>query len=520
VTETSVIVANDFSEILQCLDKLAAPRAGKVRVFRGQTRQYLRDTGTPSLLPAIDRPNAIPFYEPYWHRAAERYIETVCGIDTSTVLAHRHVWGPALLQHYGAHSAFLDVTSDVAAALWFSLNTYVEQWLSTQSSDAADEVPVILKLATYSEVLPGRPGPVLYVLDVDQWNDGRPIEHGDYLDLLALKTGGVLANAATRLRAQAASLIFARSPTAGYPDLGTLIVAVIELGPLFDRRSVPHMNRVTSDLFPPPDKDPWYRHLLDLPYSLQFEQLRFEHPLSPPCYVDRLPISQANKSAKDSPSHLDTETRRACPEVEPYLALSLPKPPFYRRWLSTSDAAGSDVRSRRGTPFKGANEAFESATVFVLQAPVFTIFPEVRPDGQPSLWIDSSLPIGLPWSLDGRDLSSVYIELAPSEAASGLTDHILRPRGIWSLSETSSPSPTASMSSAPTSALFAENSKRNSRNPSLTRSKPRSRIRIPSRTVTSATGIRSASRAGPRTTTSRAWPGSGKGIGMNLPPGE
>src|SRR5262249_26178259 len=123
------------------------------------------------------------------------------------------VWMPALLQHYGHGSFFLDVSSDLLTALWFSTHKYAEHGIESPINVGKQyTISRRIRIATYSDAVPNETSPVLYVFDVPRWDGRDPVERGLLIDLLELSEGQYLAALAARLRVQSASLIYAFDP--------------------------------------------------------------------------------------------------------------------------------------------------------------------------------------------------------------------------------------------------------------------------------------------------------------------
>lgn len=110
-----------MGELYYVLEGLGPPMPETKRVFRGQTRQYLRTTGHPSLLPAASRPGFNRTLDPGWTFTAS-VLASALQLPQGGGSNDTFVWVPALLQHYGFGSYYLDVSADPLVALWFSLH--------------------------------------------------------------------------------------------------------------------------------------------------------------------------------------------------------------------------------------------------------------------------------------------------------------------------------------------------------------------------------------------------------------
>ncbi len=269
------------------LNDLPAPAPGLVRLYRGQTRGYIDpETLQASLLPALVRPSSSGAYDPAWLISVQMYLSAQLELNYDLPADVRHLWAPALLQHYGPGSQFLDVTADLDVALWFAFHEHHETWLAlpTRASPTfAMERWFLMAWHTMVTEASDRL-PVLYVLDGPLWHGEQLPRHGEVIDLLALATGRRLSETAMRLVRQRASLMFAGSAEDGGPNLGSRVVAAIELAPDFEDDAV--RGRKVSEVFPAPASDPFYQALLGLPAIHRFDPERMQHALDVPCYLN------------------------------------------------------------------------------------------------------------------------------------------------------------------------------------------------------------------------------------------
>lgn len=182
----STKIVHSFSEVKDFLRDLGNPSSGKTRVYRGQTRSFInKTTGRDSLLPAILRPSGLNTYDPAWLATIAGFVGHYAKLDQMIDLATKQVWGPALLQHYGPGSSYLDVTSDIEIALWFSLHEWHDRWISLKRDGLGSAATTEVNTYTVSEmhvyttwftnVVMGPEDtdlPVVYVFDLDRW-DGK-----------------------------------------------------------------------------------------------------------------------------------------------------------------------------------------------------------------------------------------------------------------------------------------------------------------------------------------------------------
>lgn len=101
--------------------KTAIEQSGPDALYRGQTRHFQREDGSPSLTTTFSRYGCIPDLMIKWqHYACEILKRYVKGrTDTSDLATDQ-----AVLQHYGWRSFFLDATGNAKVAAWFASNEY------------------------------------------------------------------------------------------------------------------------------------------------------------------------------------------------------------------------------------------------------------------------------------------------------------------------------------------------------------------------------------------------------------
>lgn len=90
-------------------------------LFRGQTKEYLRDDGGPDLRSSIERHGCVPDRMLKWWQYSRFILGTfVKSFDAASDIATDQ----AILQHYGWRSFFLDATSSPQVAAWFAGHEY------------------------------------------------------------------------------------------------------------------------------------------------------------------------------------------------------------------------------------------------------------------------------------------------------------------------------------------------------------------------------------------------------------
>lgn len=411
------VVVRSYADISSVLASLGDPRPGARRLFRGQDRAYFDpQTSRHLLLPAIARPGGPHTYDPAWLVTIEHYfMQEMTGGGYQVSGPVMTVWAPALLQHYGPGSAYLDVTSDLETALWFALHRYDHH---TFFLAAPGHINRYVHCSWYAD-LPATAEPVLYVLDSPAWNNtGVPV-HGEVVDLLALGAG-ILPEQASRLRRQHASLIYSQMDSPSGPNLDTHLRAVIHLGAGFDRATVASYYRPAAQVFPPPSADGFYNLLLQVPCRVVLDPLSLQHPLSIPCYLTETPPDALNSTAVP-------------PEIASYAALATPvHPPFCHSFL-LNDPAGEP-----GGPITAADRSFRFADAMpiVLEAPLWLILPSVSVPAIAADWITSALPFDIADQIADRPTDSVYFELSALEHYGPRPDAIpesgvIYARAIW-----------------------------------------------------------------------------------------
>src|SRR6266851_3151634 len=99
-------IVHSLEDIKAVLKGLGDPADGRVRVFRGQTREFKDPQGEPCLLPALSRRSGSPMYDPAWLGAMTAFAAREVMPDLTPDFETGQVWGPALVQHYGPGSLY------------------------------------------------------------------------------------------------------------------------------------------------------------------------------------------------------------------------------------------------------------------------------------------------------------------------------------------------------------------------------------------------------------------------------
>ncbi len=404
---------DSYAAIQDFLAKLPPPAQGRKRMFRGQTSGYYDAlTSLPKLLPALSRDNSDHTYDPAWLVSIQMYSMAVDKHGASTPYDQLYLWGPALLQHYGPGSSYLDVSSDLDIALWFAIYKRHEKWLALPQPSG---IPRTHCCAWHTDADFADPAiaPVLYVFDAEPWNGKGAPAHGELVELTALGVAGKLPQEARRLHHQVASLLFSDLQHPDGPNLGPQIVAMLFLTPSFDVASIPSHGRSAGDIFPSPADDPFYRSLLQVPAQLRFEPRRIEHPLYIPCYLDQppqLPASPA-KGDRRNPQLISDADVAKIPGFSNFdeLGSSLSPLLMFQFAVQNAETFGEPVIP---TTDEGQQFRLADATPFLMEGPLWSYLPSCHAEETRGQWIQSALPIGIAPTLAGRPTDNIYIEMS------------------------------------------------------------------------------------------------------------
>jgi FRG domain len=404
---------DSYAAIQNFLGQLPPPAAGKKRMFRGQTTGYYDAlTGLPKLLPALSRDNSDHTYDPAWLVSIQMYTMAIDEHGASTPYEQVYLWGPALLQHYGPGSSYLDVSSDLDTALWFALYKRHEKWLALPHPSGIPHTHCCA-WHTPADLAEAVIAPVLYIFDAAPWNGEGAPAHGELVELTALNVAGKLPQEARRLQHQVASLLFSDLKHPDGPNLGPEIVAMLFLTPPFDKTSVPSFGRSAGDIFPSPAADPFYRSLLQVPAQLRFEPRRVEHPLYVPCYLDEppeLPASTA-KGDRRSPQLISAADAANIAGFNSFAELGNSLEPLlmFQFAVQNAESFGEPVIP---TTDEGQQFRLADATPFLMEGPLWSYLPSCHTEETRGQWIQSALPIGIAPTLAGRPTDNIYIEMS------------------------------------------------------------------------------------------------------------
>ena len=405
---------DSLDALLDEIKRMGDPAPGDARVFRGQTREYLDREGQPMLLPSLSRRSGAPMYDPAWlgMMMAAAMPGNRSGYDFETM----QVWSPALVQHYGPGSHFLDVTHDLDTALWFCSHRYHERWILLEAGKNAFQYAVAWS-SDVPAVRDPAASPAVYVFDVKPWNGVARPAHGELVDLRELEPDGRLVALAARLRAQSGALLFANPAAEGGPDLRPKVSLRLRLGPQFDIATIADRKWV-GDIYPDPADDPFYRALLAFPAYMRFDPPRMEQPLAIPFQLTRALPVQGSPNVKvlggtgeyGAPYRVMLASkgpdRHVVSQIQDYVNLgSRMKPPLVHAFLLESGEPDVELNGERF--------ALADALALFPETPLWRFTPGATSANERRAWLECALPLGIADRIEGRSTSSVYMEMSP-----------------------------------------------------------------------------------------------------------
>lgn len=292
---------NNYDELKKYIDGLPQPKPGYTRVFRGQWKDFgnLRPTGIRSPLRN----------EQVWRHYCKMLAHAelmIQGADFDHAKSMSNEWGYwyyAIVQHYGPGTHLLDVTRSLEIALWFALHK------ATENNNRIDfaifgmpgplgQGPARHRKEAWLQYREWKETPgILYILDVPSWNGSGVPSHGMLVDLA---NAPQTFHESARIKAQAGCLVKADKDWNNGGDLFDLIIDSVEVG--WPMTGCDTVNLGTEVLFPPPQKDKWFSHLLFLPPVVQVYKeapyWRIAHPVELSFYMELftqlVPIVQFN----------------------------------------------------------------------------------------------------------------------------------------------------------------------------------------------------------------------------------
>ena len=250
-----------LAQLQSAIASLPPVTAGKLRVFRGQTKDYSKMQPASYRTPLSSR--AI------WHiysryliaKNDEQHIDRVRASKEMTI---QELWVEALAQHYGSGSSYLDVTHSMESAAWFALHKGTS---ITEICPFPTEVPPWFSQDTHtltwvSYARASQPG-CIYAFDIDPW-DGRDSDHfPPPLTLVDLSDAPAFVQS-PRMLAQVGCLV-ATGNGDGY-DLRCHRVAGTPLEVAWPMEGSSFVQKTVEEMFPSPAVDPWFRKFLSMPH--------------------------------------------------------------------------------------------------------------------------------------------------------------------------------------------------------------------------------------------------------------
>lgn len=297
-------------ELEKVLAALPSVESGKVRVFRGQTGHFTRESGKPSVLPTCARGQFQPA-ERIWaaYAALISQVFTIMSADGGTpdlgdptaghlsdldLLRFIAIGFQALSQHYGPGSQFVDVTHSKTVALWFALHHRVQfdaVRLPAPSKLLSSAETITYETITDYEPHTAAPG-WLYVFDVDPW-DGKSLPvFGSLVDLREEHIPATL-RSSLRIERQQACLLCAGT-VAAPGDVGDLLKGE-PIPVIWPMDGVRELNADVGLLFPDTGHDPWYEVFASIPKALVVDPHERK-------VVSRRPLDVAIYGRRDDPS--------------------------------------------------------------------------------------------------------------------------------------------------------------------------------------------------------------------------
>lgn len=387
-----------YGELVEYLQRLSPPNAGRVRVFRGQVTDH------GNLIPSRWRKGgAVAPADMAWvlgaYRILQKIFPQIGDVNSGGELSwHTRVLAEAIVQHYGLRSSYLDVALDLHTALWFALHDARHKAYRIQIIlENRRRVPIMVGKAWYKPSQ--KEAAVLYVLDCDIWSgQGRPA-HGQLIDLSAFAPFPVT----SRVWRQKAGLLFSDQEAGPKGDLARFVKAAFRIeNQAAWRDEVPGLAKSVLDLFPLPITDSVYSALLGSYFVYFQDQDAWYRTLAIPEY------------------HSAEGTILSGPECDSYQQI----------WVLTSPAEYYPALVRHAQPTEvlvvgGSRFALKEAMWLKLQHPTWYVwFPDES-------GIDSSLTAADIAERLPQERLNVFFELSVFELVAPENPEAPVLRGIW-----------------------------------------------------------------------------------------
>jgi hypothetical protein len=261
-------IISTYADLLGEIERLEAPHPGRVRVFRGQTKDYGR------MLPSgLRRPLRNEFVWHYYAMLLARELLATHNEKSQpwdakmlTFWDKEAVWIKALAQHYGPGSIFLDVTRSLDVAVWFALHSAERVKADSNvgpldpGSPAEDTTQ-----EEWMDYCKWNAEGFLFVFDVPECPASSP-GHGQLLDLSKARP---IFSESRRIKGQAACLI-AADPDINGGDLQNFVREVIRVQ--WPMQNAPRLDLPIEEMFPEPSQDEWYKLLVSIPLTYQLHE--------------------------------------------------------------------------------------------------------------------------------------------------------------------------------------------------------------------------------------------------------
>lgn len=220
-------------------------------LFRGQTREYLRDDGGPDLRSSIERHGCVPDRMLKWWQYSRFILGTfVKSFDLKSDLATDQ----AILQHYGWRSFFLDATSSTQVAAWFAGHKYKSKRAIELVEDCwEDPVFAICEEAGYE---PAREQVAcLYAIG----RKGLRRNDIEAVDLVEIATEA----GSHRCSVQSAFMV---GPLNGNLPDDCIVAKILAPSSVFREYAAQDTSLTQESLFPPSSSDPFLAALCSVPW--------------------------------------------------------------------------------------------------------------------------------------------------------------------------------------------------------------------------------------------------------------
>jgi hypothetical protein len=380
----------DYQSLQKLISSLPIPAPGKVRVFRGQNRNYEKTLASGS------RPQKL-VNASLFNIATRVVAQDVIGqIDINLELDMLMFWTQALAQHYGPGSWYLDVTYSLDMALWFALHEYhpVGVTIVFGTGNEPDPANDILRREELIAYPRWNDSAWLYVFDVPKWKPGDQAAHGVLIDLADAPP---VFSSSPRMKVQSACLLSSGVDEKQH-DLSDCLTATIPI--TWPMTGAPKLDRTVEEVFPGPEHDDWYRRFLSIPLAPQPDrstppQITMGHPLPVTIYMpDRKERAMKVMQFENGLTPALLYTTMGNPVREPY-------DPVLQ---------------------KSVKRALADATILVVESPLRFMTPPSDYDGwnQELLWgeISDSVTVfdGPSHAAGSASLQNVFVEFSPLES--------------------------------------------------------------------------------------------------------